>query len=187
MTLDTIANLASCLSSLAVVVSLLFVVRQMHLSIQHQQATARHGRVQQLQTLYLEASRDDFVDILIRGLAGDAAMDGKDCNRFLWFAASVFNMFEEMFDQHRDKIIGDAAFASSIHAMRSQLAMPGMRAAWMVARGRYKKDFVDYVDRLMAETPIDGVSDGSTAWRAFLNAAPSAATRSATPAVQQAG
>lgn len=187
MTLATIANLASCLSSLAVVISLLFVIRQMHLSIRHQQATARHGRVQQLQMLYLEASRGDFVDTLIRGLAGDAAMDGKDCNRFLWFAAAVFNMFEEMFDQHRDRIIGDSTFASSISAMRSQLAMPGMRGAWMVIRGRYKKDYIDYVDRLMANTPIDGIPDVSSAWRGFVSTAASAATRAVAPASLQGG
>lgn len=168
MTLDTLANLASCLSSLAVVVSLAFVLRQMHLSIRNQQATTRHGRVQQLQTLYLEASRADFVDILIRGQAGDVTMDAKDCNRFVWFAATVFNMFEGMLDQHRDHVISDATFASSVAGMRSQLAMPGMRAAWMTIRGRYKKEYVDYVDKMMTDTPIEGTPDAAPAWRAFL-------------------
>ena len=79
-----------------------------------------------------------------------------------------------MFDQHRDRFIGETTFASSIVAMRSQLAMPGMRAAWMVTRGRYKKDYVDSVDRLMADTPLDGTPDVASAWRNSVNAAASA-------------
>jgi AcrR family transcriptional regulator len=173
MTLATIVGIASCLSSLTIVISLIFVIRQMDLSIRHQRATARHGRVQQLQMLYLQASQGDFVDVLIRGLAGDTAMDAKDCNRFVWFTAAVFNMFEEMFHQHRDEIIDDATFASSLSAMRSQFAMPGIRAAWMVIRGRYEKIYADYVDRLMADTAIDATPEVSSAWRGFVSAAAS--------------
>ncbi len=169
MTLATIVGIASCLSSLTIVISLIFVIRQMNLSIRHQRAASRHGRVQQLQMLYLQASQGDFVDILNRGLAGDVSMEAKDCNRFVWFAAAIFNMFEEMFHQHRDKIIDDATFASSISAMRSQLAMPGMRAAWMVIRARYEKNYTDYLDRLLADTPIDATPDISSAWRGFVN------------------
>jgi hypothetical protein len=174
MNLATIVGIASCLSSLTIVISLIFVIRQMNLSIRHQRAAARHGRVQQLQTLYLQASQGDFVDILNRGLAGDVSMATNDCNRFVWFASAIFNMFEEMFHQHRDKIIDDATFASSISAMRSQLGMPGMRAAWMVIRRRYEKNYTDYVDRLIADTPIDAQSDVSSAWRGFASTAVSA-------------
>jgi hypothetical protein len=170
MTLPTIVGIASCLSSLAVVTSLIFVIRQLDLSIRHQRATARHGRVQQLQMLYLQASQGDFIEILIRGLDGDTALAAKDCNRFVWFVAAAFNMFEEMFHQLRDEIIDDATFASSISSMRPQLGTPGMRAAWMVIRGRYEKNFAEYVDRLIADTPVDLASDVSSIWRGFAAA-----------------
>jgi hypothetical protein len=170
MTLTTLATWAGCFSSLAIVTSLMFAIHQMHLSIRHQQAAARHGRVQQLQSLYLQATQGDFIDVLVRGLAGDAAMSGKDRNRFVWFSVTIFNMFEDMFEQHREKIISDATFASSISALRSQLAMPGIRAAWLVIRRQYEKHYVDYVDHLMADTPIDGKPDAGSVWREFLSA-----------------
>ena len=176
MTLPTIVSLTSCLSNLAVLASLIFLMKQMRQSTRHQQATMRHGRVQQLQALYEQASHADFIDVLMGGLAGDVRMDRRDCNRFVYFAAALFNMFENLFDQHRDGIVDKATFASAISAMRSQLAMPGVRAAWMVIRGRYQKGFVDYVDRLMADTPIDGVPDMSSAWRGFVAANTPAAT-----------
>ncbi len=174
MTVSTIATLASCVSSLAIVTSLMFAIRQMHLGLRHQQAAARHGRVQQLQSLYLQASNGDFIEVLVRGLAGDAAMDAKDRNRFVWFSVTIFNTFEDMFEQHRDKIISDATFAASISALRSQLAMPGIRAAWLVIRRQYEKHYVDYVDRLMAETPIDGKPDVGSVWRELVSASATA-------------
>ncbi len=160
-------GLTTCLSNLAVLASVIFLVRQMSQSTRHQRATMRHGRVQQLQMIYLQASQSDFVDVLTRGLAGDASLDGRDCNRFVWFAATLFNMFEDMFGQHRDGIIDNETFASAISAMRAQLAMPGTRAAWMVIRGRYDRKYIDYVDFLMAAIPMDGVPDLSTSWRRF--------------------
>lgn len=161
-------GLTTCLSNLAVLASVIFLVRQMNQSTRHQQATMRHGRVQQLQMIYLQASQSDFVDVLTRGLAGDASMDGRDCNRFVWFAATMFNMFEDMFAQHRDGIIDKETFASAISSMRAQLAMPGTRAAWMVIRGRYGSKYVDYVDCLIAATSMDGAPDLSTSWRRFV-------------------
>ena len=168
MTSLTVVGLTTCLSNLAVLASVIFLVRQMRQSTRHQQATMRHGRVQQLQMIYLQAAQGDFADVLTRGFAGDATLDGRDCNRFVWFAATIFNMFEDMFDQHRDGIIDKETFASAISSMRSHLAMPGARGAWMVIRGRYAGKYVDYVDRLMAGTPIDGVPDVSTSWRGFV-------------------
>jgi hypothetical protein len=175
MTLTTFVSLSAIISNLAVFISLILVMRQIRQNGRHQQATMRHGRVQQLQMIYQQAAQDDFIDVVLGGLAGDVRMSGPDCNRFVWFANTIFNMFENLFDQHRDGIVDKRAFASSNAAMRSQLAMPGVRAAWMVSRGRYQKDFTDYVDALMADTPIDGVADASAAWRAFVpKAAPAA-------------
>ena len=174
MSLSTIATLAGCFASLAIVMSLMFAIHQMHLGIRHQRAAARHGRVQQLQSLYVQASQVDFIDVLVRGLTGDATMDGKDANRFVWFSVTIFNMFEDMFEQRRDRIINDATFAASISALRFQLAMPGVRAAWSVVRRQYEKHYVDYVDRLMADTPIDGTPDVGAVWRKSVSAAAAA-------------
>jgi hypothetical protein len=170
MTLSTAAALAGCFSSLAVVTSLMFAIHQMHRGIRHQQAAARHGRVQQLQSLYVQASQGDFIDVVVRGLAGDASMHGKEANRFVWFSVTIFNMFEDMFEQHRDRIINKATFASSVSALRTQLAMPGMRAAWLVIRGQYEKHYVEYVDRLMADTPTEGTADLGSVWRKVVSA-----------------
>jgi hypothetical protein len=169
MTLSTVVALTSCFSNLAVLVSLVFLLRQLRQSARHQQATVRHGRIQQLQMIYQQASEGDFTETVLRGYAGDASLDRADCNRFVWFASTLFNMFENMFDQHRDGIIDRDTFASSILSMRSQLALPGMRAAWMVVRERYEKIYAHYVDRLLATTPADGAPDLSTAWRGFAS------------------
>jgi hypothetical protein len=168
MTLPTIVELTNCISNLAVVASLIFLIRQVRQGSRNQRATMRHGRVQQLQMIYQQASHGDFVNILTRGLAGDVTLDRADCNRFVWFMAAVFNMFENMFDQHRDGIIDKATFSSATHALQSQLALPGARAAWMTIRDRYQKGYVDHVDRLMSATPINGVADLSAAWRGFV-------------------
>jgi hypothetical protein len=174
MTSFSVVGITTCLSNLAVLASVIFLVRQMRQSTRHQQATMRHGRVQQLQMIYLQASQSDFVDVLTRGLAGDATMEARDCNRFVWFASTMFNMFENMFDQHRDGIVTAETFASAIASMRSQLAMPGARAAWKLMRGRYAGRYVDYVDRLMTTTPMDGVADLAVSWRNLLAEPPGA-------------
>jgi len=168
MTSLNIVGVTTCLSNLAVLVSVIFLVRQLRQGTRHQQATMRHGRVQQLQMIYLQASQSDFVDILTRGLSGDATMEPRDCNRFVWFATTTFNMFEDMFDQHRDGIVSRDTFTSAIASMRSQLAMPGPRAAWKVIRGRYAQRYVDYVDGMMATTPVDGAPDVGMCWQTLV-------------------
>jgi hypothetical protein len=168
MTLTTIVALTGVLSNLAVLGSLIFLMRQMRQNARHQQATMRHGRVQQLQLIYQQASEADFTDTFIRGQAGDTSLDARDCNRFVWFAATMFNMFQNMFDQHRDGIIDKTTFATAQTSMRYQLAMPGTRAAWTVLRDHYEIGFVAYLDALMADTPMDGVPDVSAAWRSAV-------------------
>lgn len=52
--------------------------------------------------------------------------------------------------------------------------MPGMRAAWSVIRGQYKPHYADYVDGLIAETPIEGTADLGSVWRKLVSASAAA-------------
>ena len=160
----SIAEFTGYISQIAVFASIIFVIRQIRQSARHQQATMRHARVQQLQMIYLQASQGDFVEVVTRGLAGDVNMDHNDRTRFIWFSSTMFNMFEDMFDQHRDGIVSARTYASAVASMRSQLAMPGARATWRVIRARYSRDFVDCVDRLLSMTPVESAADPAVAW-----------------------
>jgi hypothetical protein len=62
--------------------------------------------------------------------------------------------YEEHFYQHRDGMIDEARWATSIRRLRSMSASPGYRAAWRVASGRmFESDFADWVNKIINETP----------------------------------
>jgi hypothetical protein len=85
------------------------------------------------------------------------------------FRAGTFNL-EDTFHQHKAGLIDDDVFTGMCATIRLTAARLGWRAMWREQRVTWAKDFSDFVDRIVAETPVASPADELARWRAAVAA-----------------
>lgn len=180
MTLNTLVSLANLISSLAVVVSLIYLSRQIRQGADNQRSIMDRGRSEQVGDWLQYIARDDTAELVLRGHAGDPTLTETELHRYLWSLYPLFLHFEDSFYQHRAGMIGDGQYASIVGHLKSQCTSPGFRALWRHIRLRFPTDFVAFFDNAMETTPVDcsEIATWTADWHAHVRASRESTSRS---------
>jgi hypothetical protein len=167
MTLATLVNIGSLISSVAVLISLVYLNRQLRQGALNQRSKMDRGRSQQVGEWLQYVAQPDTAALILRGHAGDPTLTPLECHRYLWSMYPLILHFEDSFFQHRDEMISEPQYASIVGHLKSRCPSPGFRALWLHVRPRFPEEFVAFVDALMRETPVetDESGDWTAQWR----------------------
>lgn len=154
MTLATLVNVGSLISSLAVLVSLVYLSRQLRQGALNQRSKMDRGRSQQVGDWLQYIAQAETAPLILRGHAGDPAMTALECHRYLWSMYPLFLHFEDSYYQHLDGMLSEPQYASIVGHLRSSCHSPGFRALWLHIRERFPADFMRFVDGLVDETSV---------------------------------
>lgn len=184
MTLATLVNIGSLISSVAVLISLVYLNRQIRQGALNQRSKMDRGRSQQVGEWLQYIAQPEVAALVLRGHAGDPTLTTLECHRYLWTMYPLILHFEDSYYQHRDGMISDAQYASIIGHLKSRCPSPGFRATWQHVRARFPPDFAAFVDGLMRETPasIDADAEWTERWRERAAAEVARATPEPPPA-----
>lgn len=170
MSLSDLVSIGSLLSSLAVLVSLIYLNRQVRQTDRNQQAAIRHGRSTRLVEILLAATDAAMADALAKGLAGADDITDTQVNQFMYYMNAFFNDAEDAYYQHQTGLLNAEAFASFTASWRMALSTPGWRVAWKQRRALYHGRFGKFMDKLVAETPVREVAGTIAQWKADVAA-----------------
>jgi hypothetical protein len=168
MTLATLVNIGSLFGSIAVLLSLVYLNRQLRQGELNQRSKMDRGRSQQVGEWLQYIAQPETAALVLRGHAGDPTLTPIECQRYLWSMYPLFLHFEDSYFQHRDGMLGDGQYASILGHLKSQSSTPGFRALWQHIRDRFPPEFSAFVDRVMHETPVTGaeIATWTSAWKA---------------------
>ncbi len=164
MTLSDFAAIAGLISSVAVLVSLVYLGLQVRQADRNQQASIRQNRSSRVVEIVLSATDASIAEAVSKGLAGAQDMSGTQLVQFSSYCRGVFYAAEDDFYQHREGLLSDDAFASYLNGVKASFVSPGMRVAWMRQRNAYGKEFVAFMDKIVAETPVAIPADPVARW-----------------------
>ncbi len=169
ISLSTLVNIASVISSLAVLVSLAYLALQVRQGAKIQRSKMDRGRAEQIGAWLQYIAQPDTAALILRGHAGDPRLDPVECHRYLWSMYPLFLHFEDSYYQHRDGMLGDDQYASILGHLRSQCSTPGFSALWQHIRVRFPAGFTGFVDSMMRETPVTSVevTGWTDAWKSM--------------------
>jgi hypothetical protein len=167
MTLAILVNIGSLIGSIAVLVSLVYLSRQLRQGALNQRSKMDRGRSQQVGEWLQYIAQPDTAELILRGHAGDPTLSAVECHRYLWSMYPLFLHFEDSYFQHRDSMLGDGQYASILGHLKSQSTTPGFRALWQHIRDRFPPEFTAFVDGVMQEAPVSGaeIADWTTEWK----------------------
>jgi hypothetical protein len=165
MTLSDLASLGSFVSGFAVMVSLVFLyfqLRQLSQQVKqgekNQQASIRQGRASRSVAISIGAADSALANAVFKAATGAQDLTAQDLFQFSRYSHAVFTNHEDAFYQNQDGLLTDSAFAAFVRSMQSALRRPAFRVQWKRARLNYGAEFAEFMDTLVARTPIEPLS-----------------------------
>ena len=165
MTLSDWSSIGSLISSVAVLISLIYLALQVRQAEHNQQASIRQGRATRAVDIILAAGDPSYADALTRGVAGSADISAAEFGQFAAIYGAFLASAEDTYLQHQEGLLTDAVYASFAESWRQTMAQPGVRALWKLRRHGFERGFASFMDKLMAEAPPPSSSDFMTAWK----------------------
>ena len=162
----SLADLASLASSVAVVVSLLFLGLQIRQSNRNQRSLMQQGRSARNVELLSRLSDPRVSDVISRAANGETLTD-QDCFVLYGYMTSVFWSYEDCFFQFHLGMLDPKSWASDGATLKRLLGNPAYRAVWRFARGGIGDEYRSFLDGLAAESrhnvrPICPTRSGNT-------------------------
>src|SRR4029077_6946696 len=89
-----------------------------------------------------------------------------EVRQFIFYCGARFYNAEDSFNQFQEGLLNQRTFDSLVVGLQNSLSQPGMRAYYKRQRGAFGRDFADFVDKLLAETPLVTAPEAAAQWRA---------------------
>ena len=174
MSLSDLASLGSFVSGFAVLVSLVFLyfqLRQLSQQVwqaeRNQQAAIMQFRAAQAVNINMSGIDPSTSEALNKGSRGEENMSEITIRQFYQYWRASFFTWEDTFHQHSSGLYPETAF-DSLKNQRFHLENIGVRAQWRLQRRSFGPEFVAWMDKLVAETPIDTPLELGARWQNAL-------------------
>ncbi|MBS0278606.1 MAG: hypothetical protein JSR81_13380 [Proteobacteria bacterium] len=166
MTLSDLASIATVISSVAVLGSLIYLALQTRQNTRHTRALIQQGRNGQIVDFNLTGSTDPaWNELLLRGDAGDAALTPMQAIAYMQIVLAQLSHIEDGFYQHREGLIDDERYAGTVAYLRYARAVrPGFRAAWEICKALYGPEFRFFIDAKIHEAASFPAPDTGNQW-----------------------
>ena len=166
MSLAVLASLGSFVSGFAVLISLIYLARQVRQAERNQQISIRHSRVSRTVELHLALSDPAVADAWLHGSASPQELTRTELSQYIHVCRAYFFHFEDSFYQREEGLLNDEAFETVVAGVRLSARSPGWRAAWRIARPNFGGRFRDFMDREVARSAVEAPVDLSLeAWK----------------------
>jgi hypothetical protein len=177
MSLSDLAALGSFVSGFAVLVSLVFLyfqLRQISAQVlqgeRNQQASIRAIRVSRIIDIFLALAEPSIADAVSKVGAGSPDVSDSQIRQFNFYCSARFRNAEDSFYQYREGLLNQVAFDSLVLGLHDSFEQPGMRAFYKRSRRIFGKEFAEFLDNLLAQTPVARGGDPAADWRTAVAA-----------------
>ena len=183
MSLSELAEIGTLISGISILTSLVFLYFQLR-QISHQvkqgeknqQSAIRQGRATRTVGIVLTGTEPSLADAFAKGSSGDEDISLTQLSQFNAVCRAIFVNSEDTFSEHREGLLDEASFVGFVAGMKGSFHYPGFRAQWKSLRRNYGIEFVEFMDKLMAETPVTPRVDVLARWGAAIAAEKAAAS-----------
>lgn len=146
----SLADIATLASSVAVLVSLLFLAVQVRQANRNQRSLMQQGRTTRNVDLLLRLADPKLSNLWVRISAGETLEDA-EYYMVYGYMASVFWSYEDSFFQFRSGMLDPSSWTSDIATLKRLLSNPAYRAVWTAVRSGIGDEYRSFLDGLVVE------------------------------------
>jgi hypothetical protein len=168
MTLADLAAIGGLISSLAVLVSLALVLRQMRQTDRNQRALIIQGAMARDTAIVGMLQQPEFVSAWARAVAGETTPSAIDTVHMAFVLRGLIGSLQETLLQKREGLIDQVTVDYVELGVHAILAQPTMRAIWTVVQPAYPRETIDLVDNIIAKVPLAAPADLAMVMKGLL-------------------
>jgi hypothetical protein len=142
---EAISAIGQIVGALAVVISLIYVAREIRSNARTPRLASLHDINRGLGQL---VTHPHLAELYYRGIQNFRSLKSGDLVRFSVIMDQAFYIFRELYFQHADGHLDPRLWGDIETAMRDIIAYPGVQAWWRTRSHRFNKEFVKFVDQL---------------------------------------
>ena len=151
MTLEQYAYLGDIAAAVGVIVSLLYVARQIGQSTEMMRAAASSGRVERDYQIVGPIIENREIAVMWEKADKDfAGLDTVDQIRMLFFERKAIGLWYHDFQLHERGLLPDSDWHEHVWIIQNIGRRQAIRAAWQTFRGAYEPAFQEFMDRQFA-------------------------------------
>jgi hypothetical protein len=169
MMLPLLSTLAGTVSAFAVLISLMFVRRQIQQAGKNQRALIQQGRACRSVDIAIRLIDSGFAEAYHRCMDGDTEITETQLVQFIGYCRAVILGAEDSFLQHRAGLLDEPAFNSFKMTLLGLFASPGMRASWSIVRDWYDAEFAVFLDGVVKEATDRPNAKQHAQWKAVAS------------------
>lgn len=148
MNWSALGAIAELLSTVAVVVSLLYVAAQVKATTRQARQDAGRDLAAQVSEVSLTVASDpELGKLLVQGGTNPDALNPGDQARFRGLMNSLFRGLEQQFLLRREGALDDESWAAVDRMIRDWMALPGVQVYFRDRGGWYTTSFLEYVQQ----------------------------------------
>ena len=151
MSLSDLASLGSFVSGFAVLASLIYLALQVRQAEKNQRGLMQQARATRFCDHLDRIADSETVGAYMRVIRGDPETTVRDLDQSSFLFRASMYAFEDVYFQHSQKQLDDAAFKSTVAAMSGTLANPGARVMWKRLRRGHESSFQTFVDAILRD------------------------------------
>ena len=146
-----LSDLPSIISSIAVIVTLVFLLIQTRQTNRNQKALMQQGRTARWIDIILNRTTPSISAILNQASQADSTLDGSQIGTVLAQYGALFWSIEDSFLQYQSGLLDEMSWKTELSSLRFNLSIPEVRVVWKIVRQFSGGDYAAFVDTLLLE------------------------------------
>jgi hypothetical protein len=152
MSWDAIGAIAELVGATGVIVTLLYVGREIRLTGKAQRAATQHDVLAEFRALMGRLIEDPALCDAFQKFSHDEEIPSEHRYRFALFIGNQFRVYEELYLAHLDGSVSDEFWRAREANLRSMfLDHPFTHRWWRNAGSSYSQPFVELIERLVTD------------------------------------
>ena len=148
MSIQEFANLAEVLGVIGVLVSLIYVARQLQQNTVQLKLTASNDQLQVFLQFWFRLANDrEFATLWQKGAEDFSTLDDVDQLRIAAFETAGLTVWSSFFNQHQEELLPDHAWQSQVHDIKTLGQRESVKAAWALNQARFGQSFQQFMSQ----------------------------------------
>jgi hypothetical protein len=168
MSLSDLASIATVVSSIAVLASLIYLALQMRQTERNQRALIQQGRAARTANSLLQMAQSEIAGPLLKAIQADDTMSPLEVLQLRYTFRAMMLGVEDTYLQHRQRLLGEREFEGVITMLRSLLANVGFLAMWRAVESDFEEGFRTFIEGLLRDEASRKPSPLPSDWKGLL-------------------
>ncbi|MBS0278604.1 MAG: hypothetical protein JSR81_13370 [Proteobacteria bacterium] len=168
MSLSDLASIATVVSSIAVLGSLIYLALQVRQTERNQCALIQPGRAARTAQSLMHMSEREIAEPFLKGMEGDETMSPVEQAQFRMAFSAMIISAEDSYFQYRQRLLSKQQFESVVNVLLSMLATAGPRAMWRNVESRFEDGFRDFINSRLRIAVGRQIAPSLSDWKTSL-------------------